>query len=110
MATNHRKLFYLMVETWTRSSMLTDESQAIKSTFRWYQNAERCHANSQGWLNNSDGEKQICNYALQNFDMNGRFSWAAARQTTEPEDKFYRVRGIFRVQMSLLYGEGRKKP
>jgi len=34
-----------------------------------------------------------------------RFSWAADRRTTKPEDIAYCLLGIFDIQMSLLYGE-----
>ncbi|KAM5354569.1 hypothetical protein ACJ41O_001216 [Fusarium nematophilum] len=38
-----------------------------------------------------------------------RMQWAAARRTTRPEDMAYCMLGIFDVNMSLLYGEGKKK-
>jgi Heterokaryon incompatibility protein (HET) len=37
-----------------------------------------------------------------------RMSWAAYRQTTRIEDEAYCLLGIFKVNMPLLYGEGRK--
>ena len=36
-----------------------------------------------------------------------RMSWAAHRQTTRPEDEAYCLMGLFRVNMPVLYGEGR---
>lgn len=35
-----------------------------------------------------------------------KFSWAARRQTTRPEDQAYSLMGLFGVNMPLLYGEG----
>jgi hypothetical protein len=35
-----------------------------------------------------------------------RMSWAAARQTTRPEDTAYCLLGLFNVNMVMLYGEG----
>ena len=37
-----------------------------------------------------------------------RFSWAARRKTTRPEDIAYCLMGIFSVNMPMLYGEGDK--
>jgi hypothetical protein len=37
-----------------------------------------------------------------------RMSWAAGRQTTRIEDEAYCLLGLFRVNMPLLYGEGRQ--
>ncbi|KAK4498741.1 hypothetical protein PRZ48_009251 [Zasmidium cellare] len=38
-----------------------------------------------------------------------RFSWAANRETTLPEDRAYSIMGLMGVNMSVLYGEGEKK-
>ncbi|KZZ93871.1 Heterokaryon incompatibility [Moelleriella libera RCEF 2490] len=46
-----------------------------------------------------------------NFDRASvaqKFSWAALRITTRPEDVAYCLLGMFGVNMPLLYGEGRK--
>ncbi|KAI1812792.1 HET-domain-containing protein [Poronia punctata] len=40
------------------------------------------------------------------YSIAQRMSWAADRQTTRPEDIAYSLLGIFKVNMSLLYGEG----
>jgi len=32
--------------------------------------------------------------------------WSERRKTTEPEDKFYSLLGIFDVEIPLLYGDG----
>ncbi|MCJ1392634.1 hypothetical protein MMC18_005504 [Xylographa bjoerkii] len=48
---------------------------------------------------------------LFNFEtasVAARMSWASRRETTRPEDKAYSLMGIFKVNMPLLYGEGRK--
>lgn len=37
-----------------------------------------------------------------------RLSWAADRETTRIEDQAYCLLGLFRINMPLLYGEGRK--
>lgn len=41
-----------------------------------------------------------------NYSVAQRFSWAAGRQTTRPEDRAYSLLGLFDVFMPLLYGEG----
>lgn len=43
---------------------------------------------------------------LSDFNVAERMSWAAARETTRPEDVAYSLLGIFDVHMPLLYGEG----
>jgi hypothetical protein len=35
-----------------------------------------------------------------------KFSWAALRETTRPEDQAYCLMGLFGINMPLLYGEG----
>lgn len=42
---------------------------------------------------------------LEHASVAMRFSWAADRDTTKPEDIAYCLLGIFDIQMSLLYGE-----
>jgi Heterokaryon incompatibility protein (HET) len=37
-----------------------------------------------------------------------KFSWAALRETTRPEDQAYCLMGLFGINMPLLYGEGSK--
>jgi hypothetical protein len=43
---------------------------------------------------------------LSQFGIEEKFSWAAKRQTTEPEDKAYSLLGIFDAFLPLIYGEG----
>lgn len=38
-----------------------------------------------------------------------RFSWAAGRVATRPEDRAYSLMGLFDVNMPMLYGEGGEK-
>ena len=45
---------------------------------------------------------------LADVDVSQRMSWAAPRKTTRPEDEAYSLMGIFGINMSILYGEGRK--
>jgi hypothetical protein len=45
--------------------------------------------------------------SLNTFSVAERLSWAAKRQTTEPEDSAYSLLGIFNVFMPLIYGEGK---
>ncbi|KAK5694568.1 hypothetical protein LTR97_009158 [Elasticomyces elasticus] len=45
--------------------------------------------------------------ALQGYSIAQRLSWAANRQTKQPEDRSYALLGIFGVHMPLIYGEGR---
>jgi hypothetical protein len=49
------------------------------------------------------GEAQLSDFAVAR-----RMSWAARRETTRVEDMAYCLLGIFDVNMSLIYGEGRK--
>jgi hypothetical protein len=44
-----------------------------------------------------------------NTSIAKRMSWAAKRQATRQEDRAYSLLGIFRVNMTLLYGEGGEK-
>ena len=37
-----------------------------------------------------------------------RMSWASGRSTTRPEDEAYCLMGLFKVNMPLIYGEGKK--
>lgn len=45
--------------------------------------------------------------ALSAVDVEERFKWAEARQTTREEDWAYSLLGIFGVFLPLLYGEGK---
>lgn len=44
---------------------------------------------------------------LETFSVNERMTWAAERQTTEPEDGAYCLLGIFNIFMPLIYGESK---
>jgi Heterokaryon incompatibility protein (HET) len=46
---------------------------------------------------------------LTEFEVEERFSWAKHRETKRQEDKAYSLLGIFNIDMSLRYGEGRAK-
>jgi hypothetical protein len=46
-------------------------------------------------------------HPLDKFSVDERRTWAANRQTTEPEDVAYCLFGIFDVSMPLVYGEGK---
>jgi hypothetical protein len=46
---------------------------------------------------------------LSFFGIDERLSWAEGRQTKREEDAAYSLLGIFDVQMSLFYGEGRER-
>lgn len=48
------------------------------------------------------------NDPLSGFDVEKRFSWATKRQTKREEDAAYALLGIFDVNLSIRYGEGRK--
>lgn len=45
---------------------------------------------------------------LSNFSTDERFSWAARRKTTRPEDGAYCLLGIFDIHLPLIYGEGKE--
>ncbi len=44
---------------------------------------------------------------MRGFSVAQRMSWASCRMTTRLEDEAYSLLGLFNVNMSLLYGEGR---
>ncbi|KAK4647377.1 uncharacterized protein QC761_0000330 [Podospora bellae-mahoneyi] len=46
---------------------------------------------------------------LEQYSVAQRLSWASKRETTKLEDMTYCLLGIFRANMSLLYGEGGEK-
>ncbi|KAH8598606.1 hypothetical protein B0O99DRAFT_567078 [Bisporella sp. PMI_857] len=46
---------------------------------------------------------------LSDFSVAERLSWAASRETFRQEDKAYSLLGIFDVNMSLIYSEGRDR-
>jgi hypothetical protein len=46
---------------------------------------------------------------LSDFSVTERISWAASRETFRPEDKAYSLLGIFDVNISIIYSEGREK-
>ncbi|PQE05703.1 hypothetical protein CJF31_00004436 [Rutstroemia sp. NJR-2017a BVV2] len=45
---------------------------------------------------------------LSQFEVDERFAWAQARETTREEDSAYCLLGIFGVFVALIYGEGRE--
>ena len=45
---------------------------------------------------------------LADYSLAQRMSWAAARETTRQEDRAYSLLGIFGINMSTLYGEGKQ--
>ncbi|CAN9414002.1 unnamed protein product [Alternaria alternata] len=46
---------------------------------------------------------------LSHFGIDQRMKWAEGRKTTRQEDLAYSLLGIFDIQMSLFYGEGRER-
>jgi hypothetical protein len=70
--------------------------------------------------NKTSLERQICEVtgvpskalrggSLSDFSVSERMTWAATRETTRKEDMAYSLLGIFDVNMSLIYGEGKEK-
>lgn len=53
-------------------------------------------------------EVLLGNCALNNCSIAEKFSWAASRKTSRPEDESYCLLGLLGVEMPLIYGEGRK--
>ena len=47
--------------------------------------------------------------SLADFSVDQRLSWIEKRRTTREEDMVYSLLGIFDVNMTLIYGEGRKR-
>ncbi|KAH6703070.1 hypothetical protein BKA61DRAFT_528255 [Leptodontidium sp. MPI-SDFR-AT-0119] len=45
---------------------------------------------------------------LSEFSVDERLSWAASRETFRQEDKAYSLLGIFNINMSLIYSEGKE--
>jgi hypothetical protein len=56
-----------------------------------------------------DSDVLIRAQAIDMFSAAERLSWAAHRNVTREEDEAYALLGIFHINMSLLYGEGRNK-
>ncbi|RYN17211.1 hypothetical protein AA0115_g11939 [Alternaria tenuissima] len=54
-------------------------------------------------------EKALQGTPLSHFSIDQRMKWAEGRHTTRQEDSAYSLLGIFDIQMSLFYGEGREK-
>ena len=55
------------------------------------------------------GERYLVNRnAVQSASIGQKFSWVGYRKTTRPEDLAYSLLGLLRINMPLLYGEGRK--
>nr|OQO26990.1 hypothetical protein B0A51_05007 [Rachicladosporium sp. CCFEE 5018] len=50
----------------------------------------------------------ISHHVLHNACVAKKFSWAATRTTTRPEDMAYCLLGLLGINMPLLYGEGKK--
>ncbi|KAK6436444.1 hypothetical protein LTR95_007362 [Oleoguttula sp. CCFEE 5521] len=50
----------------------------------------------------------ISHFSLNNACVAKKFSWAATRRTTRPEDTAYCLLGLVGINMPLLYGEGPK--
>ncbi|KAJ9606759.1 hypothetical protein H2200_008768 [Cladophialophora chaetospira] len=46
--------------------------------------------------------------SIYDYSVAERMSWASQRETSRVEDMAYSLLGIFRVNMPLLYGEGKK--
>ncbi|CAN9375546.1 unnamed protein product [Alternaria sp. RS040] len=46
---------------------------------------------------------------LSHFSIDQRMKWADGQRTTRQEDSAYSLLGIFDIQMSLFYGEGRER-
>ncbi|RYN49540.1 hypothetical protein AA0121_g8708 [Alternaria tenuissima] len=46
---------------------------------------------------------------LSHFSIDQRMKWTEGRRTTRQEDLAYSLLGIFDIQMSLFYGEGRER-
>jgi hypothetical protein len=53
--------------------------------------------------------KALRGSSLSNFSVAERMSWAASRETYRPEDKAYSLLGIFDINISLIYSEGKEK-
>jgi hypothetical protein len=47
--------------------------------------------------------------ALSHFSVDQRMVWVKGRETTREEDLAYSLLGVFDIQMSLFYGEGRDR-
>ena len=54
------------------------------------------------------GGRGTAHRSLDECSVAQRMSWAANRKTTKEEDQAYSLLGIFDIQMSPLYGEGKR--
>jgi hypothetical protein len=63
------------------------------------------------WIEKITGipTKALQGTPLSHFSIDQRMKWAEGRNTTRQEDLAYSLLGIFDIQMSLFYGEGRER-
>jgi hypothetical protein len=63
------------------------------------------------WIEKITGipKKALQGTPLSHFSIDQRMKWAEQRNTTRQEDLAYSLLGIFDIQMSLFYGEGRER-
>ncbi|KAL1793766.1 hypothetical protein ACET3X_008748 [Alternaria dauci] len=63
------------------------------------------------WIEEITGipTKALQGAPLSHFSVDQRMKWAEGRKTTRQEDLAYSLLGIFDIQMSLYYGEGRER-
>ena len=60
-------------------------------------------------ITNIDPHILVQTYEIVNFTAAEKLSWAAHRNVTREEDEAYSLFGLFKVNMPLLYGEGRAR-
>jgi hypothetical protein len=125
---------YLPDVSWPRTDSADGPNEAWKWTFRkseWFSRgwtlqeliapASVDFFSNEGELlgNKASLERNICEITgipasalrgspLSAFSVDERLSWAASRETFRQEDKAYSLLGIFDVNMSLIYSEGKE--
>ncbi|KAG9232955.1 hypothetical protein BJ875DRAFT_535639 [Amylocarpus encephaloides] len=95
--------------------------EAINSMFRWYRDATKCYVHLPDLIApalvdffSKEGKllgipaSALRGSPLSAFSVNERLSWVVGRETFRQEDKAYSLIGIFDVNMSLIYSEGKE--
>ncbi|KAL4074495.1 heterokaryon incompatibility protein-domain-containing protein [Scleroderma yunnanense] len=88
-------------------------SEAINSMYQWHENARVCYAYLHDVLRSSFPSAIPQNILTDGLSSNRPcvaqiMSWAVYRTTTRVEDRAYSLLGLLDVNMSMLYGEGKK--
>ncbi|KAK6438172.1 hypothetical protein LTR95_005627 [Oleoguttula sp. CCFEE 5521] len=95
---------------WTLQELLAPRI-VIFFDFAWRRIGEKLDASILSELTRITSIPEDClvsHFSLSNACVAKKFSWAATRVTTRPEDAAYSLLGLIGINMPLLYGEGTK--